>query len=439
MRQWAGVGIPYPLYSRATQSDRVGDCMKLTRNQFLRTIGFASAAVVSGDAVGSAVTADSNAGRQASSGNQKEATARNIMLGVSLYSYQHAFYTGEMTLEDSLAELSSIGARGVQIIDEITVPNFPNPSEQWVDHWFEMCDKHKLTPTNMDAFVDVYWGWRHKPMDLQEQVETLATRLKLARRLGFKVVRPTSGSVSEPVGQLFEKIVPIAEALDVKVTPELHAPIPLQSNGAFVGGILEIIHKTGTKHLGFTLDIGDLPLPFSKERSIKYGELSEEIATYIDKAKAGGVAVEEVQAKVKSMNPKPGDLGYINRVYGIRPMGGAIGAAPAGGSGAPPGPPPGGMGGMMMNVQNDPKDVTPLIPYIYNVHGKFYRMTEDLVETTLDYEGAFKALVEGGYQGSIDSEYEGQRLLQNQWCEPVNEVEQVRRHHLMMRRLLGRA
>ncbi len=93
----------------------------------------------------------------------------------------------------------------------------------------------------------------------------------------------------------------------------------------------------------------------------------------------------------------------------------------------------------MMNFQNDPKDVIPLVPYIYNVHGKFYRMTEDLVETTLDYEGAFKALTGAGYKGSIDSEYEGQRNMQNQWCDPVNEVEQVRRHHLMMRRLLGRA
>jgi hypothetical protein len=411
--------------------------MKLSRNHFLKALGYASAAVVSSDAIGSAVMGNSSEDKQPSSVDSGKSNAHDIMLGVSLYSYQHAFYTGEMTLEDSLAELNSIGAQGVQIIDEITVPNFPNPSEQWVDHWFEMCDKYKLRPTNMNAFVDIYWGWRHKPMDLQEQVETLTIRLKLAKRLGFTIVRPTSGSVSEPVGQLFEKIVPIAEALNIRVTPELHAPIPLQANGAFVGGILETIHKTGTKHLGFTLDLGDLPLPFSRERSIKYGELTEEIATYVDNAKAKGVAVEEVQAKVKGMNPKQGDWSYMNRIYGIRPSGGGVGAPPAGRGAAPQSTPQGGMGGMM-NVQNDPKDVIPLIPYIYNVHGKFYKMTEDLVETTLNYEGAFRVLVEGGYKGSIDSEYEGQRSLHNQWCEPINEVEQVRRHHLMMRRLLGR-
>jgi len=393
--------------------------MKLTRSEFLKTLGYASATIASGDAL-SAVTGNSaTVIAEPSPAGQTSKPKSDIMLGVSLYSYQHAIYTGEMTLEDCLAELNSIGAQGLQIIDEITVPNFPNPSEAWVDHWYEMCDKYKLTPTNMNCFVDIWWGWRHKPMSLQEQVDTLTVRLKLAKRLGFTVVRPTSGAVSEPVGQIFEKIVPIAEDLNIKVTPELHSPIPLQTNGAFVGGILNVIQKTGTKHLGFTLDMGDLPLPFSKERLISVGELTPEIAAYVDNAKAKGTPVEEVQARVNTMNPKSGDRTYLSRVYNIRPVGAPMGAPPV--------------------AENDPKDIIPLLPYIYNIHGKFYRMNEDLVETTLNYEGAFKVLIEGGYKYSIDSEYEGQRSMQNQWCEPINEVEQVRRHHLMMRRLLGRA
>jgi sugar phosphate isomerase/epimerase len=403
--------------------------MKLTRNEFLKTLGPASAAAVAAKALGAANHPDSGPALQGQS-PKPVATKANIMLGVSLYSYQHALYTGEMTLEDCLAELNSIGAQGLQIIDEITIPNFPNPPEPWVNQWFQLCDKYNLVPTNMNSFVDVYWGWRHKPMDLQEQIDVLTTRLKLAKRLGFTVVRPTSGPVSEPVGQLFERIVPIAEDLNVKVAPELHAPIPLQPDSAFLGRILETIHKTGTKHLGFTLDMGDLPIPFSKEKAISSGELTGNIASYIEDAKAKGAALEDVQAKVKTMNPKQGDLIHVYRVYGIRPTPGTLGL-------------PQGMTNtllmMTVTVRNAPKDVFPLIPYIYNVHGKFYMMTEGLVETTLNYEDTFKVLVEGGYDGSIDSEYEGQRHMQNQWCEPINEVEQVRRHHLMMRKLLGRA
>jgi hypothetical protein len=90
-------------------------------------------------------------------------------------------------------------------------------------------------------------------------------------------------------------------------------------------------------------------------------------------------------------------------------------------------------------ILNDPKDLKSLIPYIFNIHGKFTKMTDDCVEVSLNYEETFKVLIEGGYNGYIDSEYEGQRHLHNQWAVPINEVEEVRRHHIMMRRLLGRA
>ncbi len=421
------------LHGGTTNSDTFvnGTTMNImTRGEFLKTLGGVSAAAL---AAGRPAAADSGRSPEAAQAGPATATPSkaDIMLGVSLYSYQHAIYTGEMTFEDCLAELNSIGAQGLQIIDEITVPNFPNPPESWVDHWFQLCAKYKLTPTNMNCFVDVYWGWRRKPMDLNEQVAVLTTRLKLAKRLGFTVVRPTSGPVSEPVGPLLERIVPIAEDLDIKVTPELHAPIPLQTDSPFVGRILEIIHKTGTKHLGFTLDMGDLPIPFSREKAVRNGELTEKIAAYIEEAKAKGTAMEDVLAKVNSMNPKPGDLIHVYRIYERRPAPGTTSPLLQGMTNT--------LMLMTATVRNLPKDVLPLIPYIYNIHGKFYMMTEDLVETTLNYEETFKVLIQGGYKGSIDSEYEGQRHLQNQWCEPIDEVEQVRRHHLMMRRLLGRA
>ena len=44
-------------------------------------------------------------------------------------------------------------------------------------------------------------------------------------------------------------------------------------------------------------------------------------------------------------------------------------------------------------------------------------------------------LVEGGYSGYINSEYEGQRWIQDVFED--DSVEQVRRHHVMLKRLLG--
>ena len=359
--------------------------MKLSRNQFLKTLGYASAAsVVSGSAIAS--EAYSKATAQTPSVKGPMATA-NIKLGVSLYSYQHATETHDMTLEDCLAELNSIGAESVQIIDGITIPNFPNPSEEWVEHWFEMLDKYKLTPSLMDTFLDLYNGWRAPEMTMDEQIAQMVRDMKLAKRLGFKMIRPTSGGVGEPVGPWLDQVVPYAEELDVKVCPELHSPIPL--DGEFVQRIMGVINKTNTKHIGFCLDMGNFPIQSQSQTG----------------------------------------AGAYGPPAGAPPAGAPPAGAPPAAGAAPRAPQP-------PRVPNEASMAIPLLPYVYNMHGKFYDMSDPKTEET--YAKVFKVLVDNGYNGSIDSEYEGQRNLQNQWCIPIEEVYQVRKHHIMMRKLLGR-
>ena len=54
----------------------------------------------------------------------------------------------------------------------------------------------------------------------------------------------------------------------------------------------------------------------------------------------------------------------------------------------------------------------------------------------IDYATPLKYLREQGFDGYINSEFEGQRDQQDMGLEKlVNEVEEVRRHHEMMRRL----
>ncbi len=86
-------------------------------------------------------------------------------------------------------------------------------------------------------------------------------------------------------------------------------------------------------------------------------------------------------------------------------------------------------------VTNSPRELSALVPYVYNVHGKFYEMTEDLKEYSIPYEEIVPALAAAGYSGYINSEYEGQRLTQDAF--ETDSCEQVRRHHVMLRRLLG--
>ena len=92
----------------------------------------------------------------------------------------------------------------------------------------------------------------------------------------------------------------------------------------------------------------------------------------------------------------------------------------------------------------DPEDIIDIIPYIVSIHGKFYDMTEIpgkpgcYEDKAIDYETPMKYLREHGFDGYIDSEFEGQRDQQDMGIEGlVDEVEQVRRHHEMLRRLSG--
>jgi hypothetical protein len=75
------------------------------------------------------------------------------------------------------------------------------------------------------------------------------------------------------------------------------------------------------------------------------------------------------------------------------------------------------------------------MPLIRHIQAKFYEMTDDEVEYSIPYDRIVPILVEGGFDGYLSSEYEGNRHIQDAY--PVDSVEQVRRQHAMFRRLLG--
>ena len=70
------------------------------------------------------------------------------------------------------------------------------------------------------------------------------------------------------------------------------------------------------------------------------------------------------------------------------------------------------------------------------VHGKFYDIDENGQVDNMDYPAILGALKEGGYKGYIASEFEGNRRMNMAgWCD---EIELVRKHHVLMRKCLGR-
>jgi hypothetical protein len=86
-------------------------------------------------------------------------------------------------------------------------------------------------------------------------------------------------------------------------------------------------------------------------------------------------------------------------------------------------------------IWSDPRSMLPHMPLIGHIQAKFYEMTDEGVEYSIPYDEIVPVLVEGGFDGYLSSEYEGNRHIQD--ALPVDSVEQVRRQHAMFARLLG--
>jgi hypothetical protein len=356
--------------------------MNMTRKEFLQTVG------------GAATTA-----AMSSSSIASGAGKANLKRGVSLYSYQDAFYTRAMSLEDCLAEAASIGAREIQLLPEEMVPDFPNPSDKWVGQWKDWMAKYDLVADTYCQFQDTVLI-KGQDLSLDEGMEMLERDLKLANRMGFTKMRMLIGT---PI-DVMEKGLPLAEKYNVWMGCEVHAPA--RTTSRLVQRWVEVIEKHKTKYFGILPDFGifqDRPNRVQRDRNIRDGTLSEAATKYIEEEWQKGTPKEKVAEAVAKMATKPGDASYVDQVYRIK--------------------------------MQDPKELVPFKDYIRNFHAKFWEMTENYQEYSIPCEKVIPALIAAGFSATLSSEYEGQRAIQDVY--EVDECEQVRRHHVMMKRLLG--
>lgn len=79
------------------------------------------------------------------------------------------------------------------------------------------------------------------------------------------------------------------------------------------------------------------------------------------------------------------------------------------------------------------EDIIPLLPYVYCCHAKFVKMSDDFEEVTIPYEKILHTLMEHNWDGYLVSEYEGPKKDVQGYA-----VDQVRKHHVMMKRILGK-
>jgi sugar phosphate isomerase/epimerase len=178
--------------------------------------------------------------------------------GVSLFSFTND-YGVVMDLEDSMRIISDLGATGLEILGEGHIPNYPNPTDEWLAHWFELLKKYNLEPTNYGSWIDTRLH-KGSTIDGKTGAEMLMRDLRLASKLGFKFVRPKIGVVSSELDpdpswdEAVERSLDLAAELDIIICPEIHQPTPIKH--PVVDGYIDFIQRTGTKHFGLLIDTG---------------------------------------------------------------------------------------------------------------------------------------------------------------------------------------
>ena len=371
-----------------------------------------------------------------------------MKLGVSLYSYQQTQFFKELDLEGQIREVGENlpGADGIEILDEMSL-HYPDLSDAFIRQWFGWMEKYGTVPVTMDVFMDVL-QFRDHVMSIEECAERLRHDIRLAKSLGFQNVRVLSTTPLE----IMTLALPLAEQLDIKLGKEIHQPMPLE--GRQVTEIIEYVERTGTKHLGIVPDFGifqtrpsEALLGWSERRGVKREacDASVELAELLNHGKdsfgavdmsfhtAGNLRVEFKQfLQTGTCQPVFADLfNGVKRFTDERiPQAENTDYTI--------------VAEALMLSRTSPDILRQLAGHVVSVHAKFYNMSpmpghpDQFQDIAIDYESGINALKQGGFTGYVNSEYEGQRYWQDRTREDMlSEVDQVRRHQEMLRRLIN--
>jgi len=324
----------------------------------------------------------------------------DIKRGVSLYSFQNETFQGKMGLEDCIRTCAEMGARGIEIIGEQTFWGWPEVGveDAQVEEWRRLIAKYECVPVSHDFMLD-YKRYKGRIMPFDEQVASVRKDIDFGARLGMKYIRALVSI--EP--EVLVAAAPYAEEKGIKILIEVHAP--LHFDHPWIVRHAEAFEKSGSDALGFLPDMGMFLHRFPQVWKAKFRRLGvpAAIADYIEKAYEDRVLSEYV-------------------ILNVREMGGegpAIAMAET----------------LRHNAAFEPKRMLDFMPRIHNIHGKFYEMTEDLIEPSIPYDEIVRVLKQGGYTGYICSEYEGNRWIED--AEEPDSVEQVRRQQAMLETLIG--
>ncbi|MDR2381397.1 MAG: sugar phosphate isomerase/epimerase [Bifidobacteriaceae bacterium] len=327
---------------------------------------------------------------------------------ITLYGFGTKYIQGKWTLEDVLKKAKAIGCDGIELVSPQMVPGHPNPSQEWIAYFKDLCASYELAPVCYSIYID---SGKHKGRFLTATERFICTlnEMEYAKRLGFSVVR--TGAALLPY--TMEKLLPYAEELDLHLAIELHGP---ETPSTPIFQELEaLFEEANSPHLGVVLDYSAFAsgAPATVLNTIPDDVcLHKELVAQINHLyTTTEISEDELLAKLRQGGGDEVDeLIVKKKIFSI--------------------PPTAKMGTPYFRTHPDYAGFRRLLKWSKYMHGKFFYVDEELNCPGIDYPSFVKIMKEEGYSGYIASEFEGG------FFDPtLDESDQIIRHIAMLEKL----
>ncbi|RCX09925.1 xylose isomerase-like TIM barrel protein [Anaerobacterium chartisolvens] len=331
----------------------------------------------------------------------------NIKRSVSMYSLQDEYARGSMKLPEIFEYLNGMGT-GLEFISDQMMHNTPEPTEEDLKVWDSLVEKYEPTLVCNDIFINTCL-YKNRSFTKKESINALIKEIKLANRLGFKMVR----LVSKTQADIIEPVLSYAEKYNVILSLEIHAGMSFDN--PHTQEFVEVMRKLNSPYVGLTIDTGIFcrrqPRVFANY--FRHLGVNEELIALTDKVFASGSDMKVYNTE----NGKPGERFAKDVAALIKTPAETQYAFLADG------------------YENSPFDILDeYMPYATHFHGKIFEMTEEGIEYSIPFDELIKYLDQKGYKGYISTEYEG-----NRWTlpgSPMKEKENTEAHQALLKKCI---
>jgi len=322
-------------------------------------------------------------------------------IGVTLYSFTNEWLSRQFDLAGLMREVvkRDLGPN-IEIIGFQNFKEFPDVSDDFAAQFRDLIAETGLNPVSCAINSDRFLKPGQQPIDDASLVEYHKRQLRSAKKCGFSLVRFQFALPAH----LLPEIAPYAEELGIRMGVEVHAP--MWSGHPAVQEYAEMYDRIGSPMLGWIPDFS--------------GTASRIPPSMLDAARAAGAA-ESLITMLNEIWREDGP-GYV-KAGKLREAALRDGHAPAHIQAASL--------AFFILANNDPKSWAALVDRTIHIHGKFYGVSEDLQEEAIDYPTILPLFRDGGFTGTLVSEWEGHAY------DTRDAFEQVRRHQAMCRKILA--